>query len=68
MPFREIEHIQEGCQAFRSGVPRTSNPHKRWSAAWVAWLIGWDHCAEEKDRDVDENSLSYSVRIALTAP
>jgi hypothetical protein len=59
MPFKEIEDFCEGCDAFRVGLPRNQNPHKRWSAAWVAWLAGWDQSAE-----LDAAELREPVRIS----
>jgi hypothetical protein len=36
-----VEFEEMGAQAARSGKPKSANPLREDSRAWVAWNVGW---------------------------
>ena len=40
--------VEEGFDAFLSGVPRSACPYQDWSLEFFQWLVGWEQAEEIK--------------------
>jgi hypothetical protein len=58
----KVAFYSEGIAAHEHGARRATNPHPRWSQAWVAWLAGWDESFENSRDAIRSQEIAVTER------